>query len=94
MIIRLGFSLLSGYLSSVGLTVAAALAGRGLLGAVRQAAAGSYREAAVQALGGLAAPAALALELTSRLVDEVVREAGRLADAAAGCLTEPGGRRG
>ena len=65
-----------------GLLTNAALVGRGLARAARAAAGGDLREAGVEALAALVAPAALSYSAVATLVTEVIGGASDLAGEA------------
>jgi hypothetical protein len=70
------------YAAGTGLLTNAALVGRGLVKAARAAAGGDLREAGVEALGALVAPAVLTYSAVATLVTEVVGGASDLAGDA------------
>jgi len=70
------------YLAGSGMTTNAAVVGRGLFRAVRTAVGGAYREAAVEALGSLAAPALMSYGSIASLCMEVAEAAGELVGPA------------
>jgi len=70
------------YLAGSGMTTNAAVVGRGLFRAVRTAVGGAYREAAVEALGSLAAPALMSYGSIASLCMEVAEAAGELTGPA------------
>jgi hypothetical protein len=68
-----------GYLAGSGVVTNAAVVGRGLFRAARTAAGGDLREAAVEALGGLAAPGLMSYGALAGLCAEVIEAARSLA---------------
>ena len=70
------------YAAGTGLVTNASLVGRGLVRAARAAAEGDLREAGVEALAALVAPAALTYSAVAGLVMEVVGDASDLAGGA------------
>lgn len=79
-----------GYLAGSGVATNAAVVGRGLFRAARTAVGGDLREAAIEALGGLAAPALISYSALAGLCADVVEAARGLAEPA---LDEAGGVR-
>ena len=73
-----------GYLAGSGVATNAAVVGRGLFRAARTAVGGDLREAAVEALGGLAAPALMSYGALAGLCAEVIEAARGLAAPAVG----------
>jgi hypothetical protein len=67
-----------GYLGAAGAATNAAVVGRGLVRAVRSAAGGNLRDAAVEALGAVVAPVAMSYVATAGLLLDVVGGAGDL----------------
>jgi hypothetical protein len=67
-----------GYLAAAGVATNAAVVGRGLVRAARSAAAGNLGDAAVETLGALVAPVAMAYSATAALLLDVVDGAGDL----------------
>jgi hypothetical protein len=67
-----------GYLAAAGAATNAAVVGRGLVRAARSAAGGDLRNAAVEALGALAAPVAMSYTATAALLIDVAGGAGDL----------------
>jgi hypothetical protein len=81
------------YLAGSGGVTAAAVMGKGMVRAVRKAVAGDLRDAGVEALGALVAPAALTYSAVATLVTEVIGGASDLAgDALEGATVELPGR--
>jgi len=70
------------YLAGSGMTTNAAVVGRGLFRAARTAVGGAYKEAAVEALGSLAAPALMIYRSIASLCMEVAEAAGELVGPA------------
>jgi hypothetical protein len=60
------------YLAGAGTTTNTAVVGRGLFRAVRRAVAGDFREAGVEALAALAAPAMMSYAATASFVIDAV----------------------
>jgi hypothetical protein len=69
---------LTSYLVGAGLVTTTAVAGRGLVRSVRQAAQGQYGEAGLQALAELATPAVLAQTAAAELFVDVIDAAREL----------------
>jgi hypothetical protein len=67
-----------GYLAAAGVATNVAVVGRGLVRATPSAVGGNLREAAVEALGALAAPVALSYAATASLLLDVVGGAADL----------------
>jgi hypothetical protein len=76
--VGVGYLVASGVVTNVGLT------GRGLVRAARRAVEGDFREAGVEALAALAAPALLSSASVSALVIEALGSAYDLAEEALG----------
>ena len=70
------------YLAGTGVVTNASIVGRGMFRAVRHAVDGDYRQASVEAVAALAAPAVMSYVSTSALVMDVVDAAFQLADPA------------
>jgi len=71
-------SLALAYLAGAGLTSNTAVVGRGLFRAVRRAVGGEFKEAGVDAVAALTAPALMSYASIASLVVEVVEGAGDL----------------
>ncbi len=67
-----------GYLAAAGLATNAAVVGRGMVASVRLASQGQYREAGLQALAAVAAPAVMVQAATTELVLDVIDAAREL----------------
>ena len=70
------------YLAGSGVVTNTSVVARGMVRAVRHAVDGDYRQASVEAVAALAAPAVMSYVSTSALVMDVVDAAFQLADPA------------
>ena len=70
------------YLAGSGVVTNTSVVARGMVRAVRHAVDGDYRQASVEAVAALAAPALMSYGSTSALVMDVVDAAFQLADPA------------
>ena len=76
------------YLTGSGIVMNAAVIGRGLVRAARTAVDGEYREAAVEVLGSIAAPALMCYGSITGLCSDVVAVAQELAAPVLGEVLE------